>query len=324
MNHSEFKILVNKFISGTASEQEKATLFEHYERFQTQRDWDDALMGDRETVKGRIYNNIQHTISKKESSYSFNMWRMAASIALIIGIGALGLRYLAQKAHLQNEAAVYRTLSAKNQVIKITLTDGTQVWVNNGSRLRYPEKFNQSTREVFLEGEAFFDVAHQSKPFIIRTGKMVTQVLGTSFNVRAFAADKINTVSVVSGKVGVTVPGSRQKQVVFLVRNQELAFDKQNNNVNTISDIDAGSAAAWIANKIRFRNTPFAQAMTELERTYGVQIGYSGKLGSCPVFADFNRTDKVFKVLNMLARSLGGKVVQKDTKNYYLTGHPCN
>lgn len=322
MNHSEFKNLATKFINGTASEQEKAALFEYYERSQTIKGWDEELMGDKDMVEARLYHNIQHQIAKKESRQSFQIWKVAASVALMIGIGALSLQYFIRRS-VSAGATSFHTVSAVNRLVKVTLSDGTLVWVNNGSSLRYPENFSEKSREVYLEGEAFFDVKHQPEPFIIRSGKMVTQVLGTSFNVKAFADDNVSTVSVLSGKVGVILPGIKQKQVVFLTRNQELAFNKQNNAVNKIAAIDATQAIDWIANKIKFRNTPFAQAMSKLEDVYGVQIGYANGLKSCPVFADFNRSDKVYKVLNMLAKSLGGKVIKKDDKNYFLTGKPC-
>jgi len=322
MNHSEFKNLAAKFINGHASEQEKAALFEYYERAQTIKDWDAKLMGDKNMVKARLYHNIQHQITRKEKRHSFRIWKIAASVALMIGIGAMSLHYINRKAASAGTIS-FHTIAAVNHIVKVKLQDGTLVWINNGSSLRYPENFSEKSREVYLEGEAFFDVAHQHKPFIIRSGKMVTQVLGTSFNVKAFAADNISTVSVLSGKVGVIVAGTEQKQVVFLTRNQELAFNKQNNVVNKITSIDATQAVDWIANKIKFRNTPFAQAMSKLEDAYGVQIGYASGLKSCPVFADFSRSDNVYKVLNMLAKSLGGKVIKKDNKNYYLTGKPC-
>lgn len=322
MNYSEFKELADKFISGNISEAEKERLFEYYENAQNNQNWDEVLMGNRDLVKKRIYNNILLNIYKKEGRRWLKAWRVAASAILIAGIGLFGWRYFLTK-QPANNAVAYHTVTAKDHVIKMVLADGTQVWVNNGSRLRYPEKFNAATREVFLEGEAFFNVVHQNKPFIIRSGKLVTQVLGTSFNVRAFTADKINIVTVVSGKVGVTVSGLKQKNAIFLIPNQALAFDNEDKSVKKVN-VDAAQAMAWINNKIRFRNTPFAQAMNELESIYGVRIHYGAKLSSCPVFADFNRTDQILKVLNMLARSLNGKAVKKDDQNYYLYGRPCN
>jgi transmembrane sensor len=322
MNHTEFENLIDKYLLGTATLHERERLFEYYERMQTNADWCKELMGDKEEVKARIFGKIVNEIVKKESRTRLAIWKVAVAFAIAISTGVFGLNYY--KSRLNDNAAVtYQTLSATNHILKVKLTDGTKVWLNNGSKLTYPQNFTGNVREVVLHGEAYFDVAHGKRPFIIRTGKMVTQVLGTRFNVQAFTDNYINKVTVVSGKVGVIVSGKQQKQVVFLTCNQEAAFNPQTNTINKATVADAASAISWIDHKIKFRNTPFPETMDELERIYNVHITFSQGLKTCLVFADFNRTDNASKVLSMLAKSLGGKIVQKQPSAFHLTGRLC-
>jgi len=322
MKHSEFENLIDKYLLGTATLNERKRLFEYYERMQINGDWREELMGDRKEVKARIFGKIINEIRDKKSRSGFGIWKVAVAMAIVISIGVLGLHYF-QGGLNDNASVKYETLSATNHILQVKLTDGTKVWLNIGSKLTYPQNFSGTIREVVLRGEAYFDVAHQNRPFVIRTGKMVTQVLGTRFNVQAFTDNYINKVTVVSGKVGVTVPGKQQKQVVFLTGNQEAAFNPQTNTINKATVADAASAISWIDHKIKFRNTPFPEAMAELERIYNVHITFSQGLKTCLVFADFNRADNASKVLSMLAKSLGGKIVQKQPSAYHLTGRLC-
>ena len=323
MNNSQLRKLVDKYINGTITSTERDKLFEYYDRMQVVQDWKDDLMGDQEEARKRIFMKIQHRIDLPRFRIRLSKLNVAVLVAIVISAVILSLKYFVYHTY-KPDTLHYQTLSSAGHILKVNLEDGTKVWLNSGSRLRYPKKFGNKMREVFLEGEAYFDVVHQSKPFVIRSGKIATQVLGTSFNIQAYAADNINKVSVVSGKVGVTVHGKQQNRVVYLTPNQQLAINKQSNAVSKTALADASVAVSWIRNKIKFRNTPLSEAINELERIYKVRISYPVNLKSCMVFADFNRTDNADKVLGMLAKSLAGKVSQKTVNNYFLTGRPCN
>jgi ferric-dicitrate binding protein FerR (iron transport regulator) len=94
---------------------------------------------------------------------------------------------------------------------KLQLADGSRVWLNAGSSLRYPVGFQDSVRQVFLEGEAYFEVNHDGKPFIVSTGSMNTRVLGTSFNISAYADDLEYKTTLLEGKVRVELQGEETR-----------------------------------------------------------------------------------------------------------------
>src|SRR5690606_36092602 len=116
--------------------------------------------------------------------------------------------------------------------------------LNAESRLLYPSRFRGGRREVTLVGEAYFEVAHQAdKPFIIHSGKLITQVLGTSFNIKAYENDPDIKVAVLTGKVGVRNLTGNQK-AVFLTPNQEAVYNKAINSIGK-QKVDASLSVSW-------------------------------------------------------------------------------
>lgn len=170
----------------------------------------------------------------------------------------------------------------------INLGDGTTVWLNAGSKLRYPEVFNpqDKIREVFLEGEGYFQVKqHAGKPFIIHTPAMDIKVLGTTLNVRAYADEDFSETSLVNGAVVVTVQGKdiylkpRQKVVVMKTNDAAPVAERQKapaeqvilEPVRGISD-SLLMETAWREEKLVFQDETFAALALRLERWYGVKI----------------------------------------------------
>src|SRR5690606_1488289 len=114
---------------------------------------------------------------------------------------------------------------------RITLSDGSQVWLNESSTIRYPEHFEKDKREVLLSGEACFDVGPDKKrPFVVKTSKVTTRVLGTSFNVNAYQKEPQTKVTVETGRVAVSLAGDQkeQREVAQLTPQQELVVNNQN------------------------------------------------------------------------------------------------
>jgi transmembrane sensor len=325
MNEEKFKFLADKYLNGKISEAEEADLFHYYNQLQEYKSWQEELMGSQEMVKSRLYRKITIAIAKKNKVkylYPSVTWRVAACAAVLLMIatwshfktGSFG------KPGFVNE--ITKTAPA-GHTLKISLSDGTKVFLNSGSKLTYPELFTGDTREINLTGEAYFEVAHLKKPFVIHSGKMLTQVLGTSFNVKAYENDKIAKVAVLTGKVGVRVEGSKQP-ATFLTANQGLTFNKHKNAVVKSFFVDAKAEIAWRKRVIKFRSTPFPEALEELNRIYHIETSCQPQLKNCLVFADFNYTDSPEKVLNMLAKSLNGTVENHGHNTYLITGRSCN
>ncbi|MBW8245135.1 FecR domain-containing protein [Muricauda oceani] len=153
----------------------------------------------------------------------------------------------------------------------ITLSDGTKVTLNANTTFSYPEKFSEESRDVSLQGEAFFDVAHNpEKPFIVATENgMNIQVLGTVFNVKSYPEDQNVETTLVSGKVKV-VEEHNQKTVV-LAPSQRATYVKDADKL-IVDNVQTKKFTAWREGKLIYDETPIRQVISDLKRKYKVDI----------------------------------------------------
>jgi ferric-dicitrate binding protein FerR (iron transport regulator) len=167
----------------------------------------------------------------------------------------------------------------------VMLPDGSHVYLNAGTRLKYPDHFSDSTREVYLEGEAFFEVAHDSlHPFIVQAGQIATRVLGTSFNVRAYTDEPDMVVGVKTGKVKVslvhaeqTVPRTRGITETILIKARQAIYHMGDADGLSTGDINPADVGAWSDNKLVYNNKTLAYILHELERVYNVRFKMPGE-----------------------------------------------
>lgn len=176
-----------------------------------------------------------------------------------------------------------------------TLTDGTEIKLNADSRLEYPAKFSDSTRDVFLVGEAFFDVSKdEAHPFIIHTRDMDIKVLGTTFNVKAYSNESLTETTLLNGAITVTLNDLLKKQI-YLKPSQKLVFRnlrKDNRRASlTNTDIDTSMRqltyfkpdnttvieTSWTDNKLTFKNEDFATLARSMERWYNIDISFENE-----------------------------------------------
>lgn len=152
----------------------------------------------------------------------------------------------------------------------ITLSDGSKITLNNSSSIKFPAHFADKDRKVSLSGEAFFDVAHDPhKPFIVSTGKLSIQVLGTSFNIHSYPAEKNIEVTVATGKVAVSV--AHQKTSWMLTPGQQLSYQQENGQA-TKSTVNPNDYTGWQKGALIFKNEPLEMICKRLERWYAVKI----------------------------------------------------
>lgn len=176
-----------------------------------------------------------------------------------------------------------------------TLTDGTEIRLNADSRLEYPAHFSDSTREVFLIGEAFFDVSKDAAhPFIIHTKDMDIKVLGTTFNVKAYSNETLTETTLLHGAITVTLNNSSRRQI-YLKPSQKLVFrnlrsDRRRESLNS-TDIDTSMRqltyfepdhatiieTSWTNNKLTFKNEDFSTLARSMERWYNVDISFDSE-----------------------------------------------
>ncbi|SEN01273.1 FecR family protein [bacterium A37T11] len=183
---------------------------------------------------------------------------------------------------------------------QIILSDGTKVWLNAASTLKYPSRFTEDKREVFLEGEAFFQIADvKGKPFKVKTPKQEVLVLATSFNLSAYSNETSEKTTLVEGKVQV-----RSENVKRKTYNLQLLKPKQQAVVKgdslTISTVNVDNETAWRNGRFDFNHKNLEQALRELSRWYNFEVIYEGKAPDIEFFGDLLRNSQIKTVLNLL------------------------
>lgn len=201
------------------------------------------------------------------------LWQIAACMTLILGAATFYYLNTDSKNSQQNPALVYKEIKTlKGQKLSVSLSDGTIVWLNSGSVLRFPESFKGHSRELEFSGEAYFSVAKDaSKPFIIRTEKTKIQVLGTKFNLRAMATETQTTVVVEEGKIRFS--GAAHQQQLILTANKRGVFETKDVMPSMQTDeVYAGKYMAWKNGELVMDNLTMEQAAETLERWFNVKI----------------------------------------------------
>lgn len=216
-------------------------------------------------MKGRLENaRATSPKSAKVRSIPFvRPWMKYAAAALILlGIG------LWQYPNFIG-SPLEKTQTFAQEKTTINLPDGSKVWLNQNSTLQYEKVFDK--RVVYLEGEAFFEVAKMSgKPFEIFAGDSKTKVLGTSFNVRAYPDENKVEIAVETGKVAFS---AEQKPVerTLLAKGDYATYTKSSQKVEKL-DLAKLNAAAWKKGALRFKNSQLVDVIESLERYYNIEI----------------------------------------------------
>jgi transmembrane sensor len=214
-----------------------------------------------------------------------------------------------------------QTTSALNQVIipygkrsEITLADGTHIWLNSGSQLSYPSKFITGSREVYLSGEALFEVkADPSSPFYVITRDIKVKVLGTSFNVSSYADDNTVQTVLLKGKV------SAGKNKLFastinLIPGERLTYDKNNSNL-TKDRVDVQLYSSWVNGYLVFKNIPITEVFAKLERFYNQDISVDNGLEKITFSGKLDLGDNLKDVLRNIAFASSVNV-QEDNESF--------
>ena len=312
MEDDQLIILIKKYLDGTATPEETDKVEQWYE---LQKDNTSLFYkGDPERIKessDRSLQNVLHKIAQQTSlAYTpvvlqtapryFPRWMAAAASVLIFSIAG----FFAYK-NMQGRSTVkYQEITAANgQVIHVTLSDHTSIWLNACSKLKYPLAMTNQNREVYLEGEAYFDVKHDpSKPFLVHTPGLTTAVLGTAFSVTAYPHKTTQSVIVIRGKVQV----SHQKTILgLLTPNRRVDYDTANGKSH-LSSVNAASAMSWKDGKLQFENQDMLEITARLNRWYGYSFKFNSlKFKDQAYTASFdNKTplDRLLEVMKAISK----------------------
>lgn len=257
------------------------------------------------------------------------LYRVAAAVLLIVvlGIGSIFIFRLPQQ---KNVAGYFEAFAPKGSRSNITLSDGSSVWLNSGTKLRYPRNFGLEVRDLYLEGEAYFVVAENKKmPFRVNTSDVCITATGTSFNVKAYNDENIIETTLENGEVRIDAlitarrkPGS---STVYLKPNQKAVFiktsgnvtinnTKQNSNLpgsgsgNKVKSItlkvdtlvDTKLTTSWKDNKWIFKSEKLLNLAPILERRYDVTIVFNDSILRSYKFTGTLKEESLDQVLNAL------------------------
>lgn len=247
------------------------------------------------------FNRSQKNYEVHDKNYR-RWWLAAAAITLIIvSIGVFRLNKSDKPD--TNVAITYITKETVNGVKHtISLPDGTKVKLNSGSSIKYPESFTDGSREVFLDGEGFFEVTENpQKPFIVRSSNIETQVIGTSFNMRAYKNEHVSKVAVLTGMVKVSLS---DVESVLIAPKQMAVYDQDAQNLIT-SGFNFAEEVGWKEGILNFANEPLSQVFQELEVWYGIKIQPGDHVSLTDVYKGEFKNETLENVLSAIAYASG-------------------
>ncbi len=307
---AEFEEVVQWIIADASSKESKKWGFD---------DWKSYQEGENPKVHNKyspILDRIHHEINLRSKSgkpskgFTFNKaisWitRVAAIIMLpILGI----LLFMISNRNLENERFVETVIDTVEIVAPIgsrtvvRLSDGTVVNLNYGSKIKYPRIFIGDTRELILEGEGYFEVAHNpQKPFVVKTGKLNIKALGTIFNVQGYSDNDVIETTLVEGKVVTeeVIEGGENRALGFLTPGQHVSYNKTTGKVvSTKGDIE--KYISWKDGKLKFDNNPISQVVSKLSRMFNVDIEVADNIKDYTYTVTFN-DESLYLILDLMA-----------------------
>jgi len=279
MTEKEIKDLMGKYLKGTITKREEALL----ERFDSE-----LLSKNLHEFSGSapFPRAPRFPPASKKRNNSLKWMAIAATLALIFSLGHL-LSKQGDEGITVPQPNQREGITQWGQKLNIRLGDGTQVRLNSGSSLKYPESFIGDKREVELTGEAFFEVSPDSRPFVIRSGEVMTTVLGTSFNINTYSENEQVAVTVASGKVRVASPNKE----IHLGPNEQGLYDKRTRSMaKKVTDI--APYLNWKDGILSFEDADMISVAGTLERWYGAKINFGNKgIGRCHITATYDNVD---------------------------------
>ncbi len=201
--------------------------------------------------------------------------------------------------------ATYTAIAPKGSVSEAILPDSSHIFLNAGSRVRYTTGQKKKIREVFLDGEAWFDVKHSVKePFIVHTGFYDVRVTGTRFNVKAYKEDQEVTTTLEKGAVIAGSSGSfKMRSDIELKAGEQLVYQKQTHSMQ-VSPVDPRVYSSWKENKLIFINMSLRELIILLERKYGVQVTVTDPAILGYHYDGTIKNETIIEVLNILQETL--------------------
>ena len=247
------------------------------------------------------YQQAQTQIKTNRRRSMYNqLMRYAAFLTIPLLLSSLILGYLYWGA-TDTEEKYAEVMAATGSVIRYELPDHSVVWLNSGSTLRYPTVFKKDNRNVELKGEAYFEVESDKKhPFIVKTKELTVEATGTAFNVNAYTSDNVTAVTLVKGKVAVTLD---KKKTISLSPGEKIDYNLATSLYN-VNKTNTYKWCSWKDGVLIFRDDPLEYVFKRLGQTYNVEfILKDAELGKYSYKATFEgeSLNEILRLLEMSA-----------------------
>lgn len=321
-NISSFIAVVKKYLQGEATLAEEEFIGQYYDAFEREPEvlnsfTDEEKMQLESEIKIRILSGIPipGPGGSKVVPMRRRIFTRVAAAAILIGIVWLGAaKWTGIMNYLDPEQFVAQK-TEKGQMAKISLSDGSVVWLNADSRLTYPATFKRGPRRVKLEGEAYFEVAHnKSRPFLIAAAGLNTKVMGTSFDIKAYPADKKEMVTVLTGIVEVSRSwegennGERGK-TVSLKPDEQLTYDKLQGGFSKRVVANPADEIDWKEGGLVFNGTPMEEVILRLSRRYDLKLVVPGDMKNITIYANLQNASGE-EAVKSIARIVGATYIR--------------
>lgn len=322
--------LIDKYLAGRCTPEEEKAVHDWLEQVDRQgREWPGWPRDKQKDYLSSLYGDIRDSLREREKPVRRRIFRLyllraAASLAILACISLL-VYYGTGRPGLEQPPGYVLAETPAGNVREIHLNDGSVVWLNAASSFSYPREFSDGTREVFLEGEAFFSVARDTtRPFIIHTAEMETRVLGTSFNVKAYRDSEDMEVTVVSGEVEVSVPSAGTgKEAILLQPNQMATYTRAEGLLNKTSIGDVAPYEEWKEGKLVFNLASMEEVAATLERAFGLNIKIENTaILDCKITGRFSRSQSVDLTIEAICKSIGARYTIRHDK-VTIAGEGC-
>ena len=292
--------LLEKFFSGQSTEEENNVLskifkdggediFDEYCR----RKWAENDCRIPTSVKARIRQSLFTKMPRVK-------WRrVIASASAVLAAAVILFMCMLWSRPSENAAPeIFEIVAERGQKSSVTLPDGSRVMINSASTISYTSDYNVKERNVFLSGEAYFDVASNADiPFVVHADKVSVTALGTEFNVKAYAEDPYVVTTLVEG--GVRTEAGTQYEL--LTRAQEASYNKVADVLLAYDVKDITRAVPWIRNELLFENEPLADIAVTLERMYNVTIVFEDEAAKGYSYTGLIRNNSLQNVLELIS-----------------------
>lgn len=317
MTEQYIEELIRKYAQGTATTEEVQQLTDWYSSSPIgEVQWPSVGISEKEVVSRRILTRLQNAINPTPAVIRFQWYKISAILFVFFGVATI-LIFLLKPSN----GSFISVTNPSGKIQLVTLPDSSKVWLNASTILRYAASF-RNDRQVRLEGEAYFEVAHDAgHPFVIVAGDLNATVLGTSFNIKAFTADASTKISVISGRVKVT---ENSKEIGILSASDELKFDRKT-RTRTINRIDTNHVLAWKNGKLKFNGESFAEMAVVIEGWYGIQMKFAdASIARCRYYLSVDNTVSIDSLLSIIEELAGIRYVfNKDKTIVTISGQGC-